>query len=244
MAAGALGRLGMGAATLGALGLLIPAMALVIPAHDAAARDSAPTIDAPVEATVAPAGNALVEADPGDPGRLPDASASAPDRAEATGGAAAVDGYVIRKIMQIDGPLQHGDWYWDEAGAPQGPLLITIDLKAQTLSVFRGGHEIGVAVILYGADHKPTPLGRFTITEKDADHVSNLYDAPMPWMLRLTNDGISIHGSKIDYGYATHGCVGVPNEFAKLLYGQAKLGDRVVITSGQTMGIGDQVAGI
>src|SRR3546814_17953360 len=80
----------------------------------------------------------------------------------------------------------------DDKGVPDGPVVITIDLAAQTLSVFRAGYEIGAAVILYGADDKPTPLGTFSIMEKDEDHVSNLYDAPIPYMLRLTNDGVEI----------------------------------------------------
>ena len=148
------------------------------------------------------------------------------------------DGLVLKRVLQIEGPFTHGSYVWDDAGVPAGPLVITIDLKAQTLSVFRGGYEIGAAVILYGADDKPTPLGTFPITEKDADHVSNLYNAPMPYMLRLTNDGVAIHGSEVEWGAATHGCIGVPVEFAKLLFEQAKLGDRVIITNGKMMSIG------
>jgi hypothetical protein len=148
------------------------------------------------------------------------------------------DGLVLKRVLQIEGPFTHGSYVWDDAGVPAGPLVITIDLKAQTLSVFRGGYEIGAAVILYGADDKPTPLGTFSITEKDADHVSNLYNALMPYMLRLTNDGVAIHGSEVEWGAATHGCIGVPVEFAKLLFEQAKLGDRVIITDGKMMSIG------
>lgn len=134
-----------------------------------------------------------------------------------------------------------GDHFWDERGAPDGPMMITVDLAAQTISVFRGGHEIGTAAILYGADDKPTPLGVFAITEKDADHVSNLYDAPMPYMLRMTNDGISIHGTSVADGYMTHGCIGVPTPFARQLFGAVKLGDRVVVTRGKLLAVGDTV---
>jgi lipoprotein-anchoring transpeptidase ErfK/SrfK len=143
--------------------------------------------------------------------------------------------YVVHHILPIKGAMHHGDWYWDESGAPQnGPILITVDLEAQVLSIFRGGWEIGTAVILYGADAKPTPLGTYPITQKDADHVSNIYQgAPMPYMLRLTNDGVSIHGSKVIDGYMTHGCIGVPIAFAKKLYGAVKVGDRVIVTRGK-----------
>jgi lipoprotein-anchoring transpeptidase ErfK/SrfK len=154
-------------------------------------------------------------------------------------------GYPIKSVMTIDGPLGHGNYYWDESRAPAtGPMLITVDLEAQTLSVFRAGHEIGVAVILYGTPDKPTPLGSYPITQKDADHVSNLYDAPMPFMLRLTNDGVAIHGSQVEWGYGTRGCIGVPTAFAKKLFGQVKLGDVVIITNGERINVGDAVTGV
>jgi lipoprotein-anchoring transpeptidase ErfK/SrfK len=86
------------------------------------------------------------------------------------------------------------------------------------------------AAILYGADDKPTPTGAFKILQKKKDHISNLYGAPMPFMLRLTNDGIAIHGSEVEDGYATHGCIGVPDEFAALLFKEAKIGTKVLIT--------------
>ena len=154
----------------------------------------------------------------------------------------APEAMVVRRVLDIEGPFTHGRWVWDEDGAPsKGPLVITIDLDAQTLSVFRNGYEIGAAVVLYGADWKPTPLGALKITEKDADHVSNLYGAPMPYMLRLTNDGISIHGSDVQEGAATHGCIGVPTAFAKKLFGVARLGDRVIITNGKRLAMGGAI---
>jgi hypothetical protein len=107
------------------------------------------------------------------------------------------EGYVVKRVLDVPEPLRHGDYYWDTAGVPEGPIVITVDLVAQTLSIFRAGYEIGTAAVIYGADEKPTPLGVFAITQKDAHHVSNLYGAPMPYMMRLTNDGVSIHGWEI-----------------------------------------------
>ncbi|WP_413061896.1 L,D-transpeptidase family protein [Sphingomonas carotinifaciens] len=148
---------------------------------------------------------------------------------------------VVRRILHLEKPLRHGDFVWDDAGVPTGPLVITIDLAAQTISAFRDGYEIGAAAILYGADNKPTPLGVFPILEKDADHVSNLYDAPMPYMLRLTRDGVAIHASDVRFGYATHGCIGVPPGFARRLFAAAKLGDTVIVTNGKMMQMGDTI---
>ncbi|MCP1471396.1 hypothetical protein J3E64_003103 [Sphingobium sp. OAS761] len=144
----------------------------------------------------------------------------------------------VKRVLRIDGPFRHGDYVWDEKGAPaSGPVIITIDLRAETLSVFRAGYEIGAAVILYGATDKPSPLGAFPITQKDADHVSNLYDAPMPYAQRLTSDGVFIHGSDVEYGRGTHGCIGVPVPFAKKLFGVTKPGDIVVITNGKRLDV-------
>lgn len=140
-------------------------------------------------------------------------------------------------LLPIARWLRSGEYAWAEAPPPAGPLAIAVDLRARTLSVYRGGVEIGRSSIIYGADDKPTPLGTFPILEKDADHYSNLYDnAPMPWMLRLTMDGVAIHGSELADDVATHGCVGLPGAFAKRLFGLAKRGDLVSITAGPPPG--------
>ncbi|WP_294242071.1 L,D-transpeptidase family protein [uncultured Sphingomonas sp.] len=151
--------------------------------------------------------------------------------------------FVVRHILDLKGPLKHGEFVWDESGAPGGPIVITVDLAAQVVSIFRNGYEIGTAAIIYGADNMPTPLGVFPILQKDATHVSNLYDAPMPYMLRLTNDGVAIHASDVRYGNATHGCIGVPTGFAKKLFAATKLGDRVIVTNGKTMALGQSILG-
>lgn len=126
--------------------------------------------------------------------------------------------------------MEYGDFLWNETGVPPGPITLRVDLRTQLISIFRGGHEIGTAVVLYGADAKETPVGRFPILWKGKDHRSSLYDAPMPYTLRLTGDGVSIHGSDVRWGAATHGCIGVPTEFAAKLYEQVKVGDPVSIT--------------
>ena len=150
--------------------------------------------------------------------------------------------FVVKRILPIEGAIRYGEWHWDEQGAPaDGTTVVTVDLKANVLSVFRDGYEIGATAILTGHGDKPTPLGVFPITEKDRDHVSNLYDAPMPYMLRLTNDGVSIHSTKVENGYVTHGCIGVPDAFAAKLFAAAKLGDRVIVTDGATIGMGDAI---
>ncbi len=136
---------------------------------------------------------------------------------------------VVRSLLNIGKPMHYGDFVWNEDRIPQGRVWVRVDLARQLLSVFRDGHEIGSAVILYGGDKNVTPAGNFTVLRKDEHYYSQTYHAPMPYALRLTEDGVAIHGSTVREGWATHGCIGVPLEFARLLFNAASKGDRVVI---------------
>ncbi|WP_128891901.1 L,D-transpeptidase family protein [Erythrobacter sp. HKB08] len=151
--------------------------------------------------------------------------------------------FVVKRILDIDGPIKYGDWYWDTEGVPEGPLVITVDLDARVISIFRDGYEIGAAAAMLGTDDHPTPLGTFPILTKERHNVSEKYgNAPMPWTLRLTWDGIAIHGgSEVENGYASHGCIAIPDELASRLFAIAKKGDKVIITRGETMGMGDEI---
>lgn len=138
----------------------------------------------------------------------------------------------VQSILNVPKRMHYGDFIWNDRHVPKGPVWVRVDLKQQLISVFRAGHEIGTAVILYGAEEKETPDGVFPVIAKIKDHKSVTYgDAPMPYTLRLTNGGVSIHGSDVRWGAATHGCIGVPLEFAQKLYGQVSRGDQVVIVS-------------
>lgn len=152
--------------------------------------------------------------------------------------------FVIRRVLPIKGPIKYGEWHWDDEGVPDGPLVMTVDLQARVISVFRGGYEIGAAAALLGTEEHPTPTGTFPILTKERHNVSEKYNnAPMPWTLRLTWDGIAIHGgSTVELGYASHGCIGVPDEFVSKLYKTAKLGDLVIITDGVRTGVGGSLA--
>ncbi len=137
--------------------------------------------------------------------------------------------YDTRSVLNPGKRLNYGDYVWSATSVPPGTLQVRVDPTRQLISVFRGGHEIGTAVILYGGSDKATPRGRFHILAKLRDHRSSTYDAPMPYTLRLTQDGVAIHASDVRWGYATHGCIGVPLGFAQLLFDEAKLGDLVEV---------------
>lgn len=140
----------------------------------------------------------------------------------------------IKSLLNITSPLAYGEYVWRDNGVPPGRLWIVVDLHRQLISVFRGEHEIGTAVTLYGTDDFPTPTGHFRILARMKDHHSSKYDAPMPYTLRLTNDGVAIHGNNVVSGYASHGCVGVPIDFARRLFQQARVGNDVFILGQKT----------
>lgn len=151
-------------------------------------------------------------------------------------------GLVIKRILPITGPIRYGQWFWDDKGIPDGVLIVTVDLEARVLSVFRDGYEIGASAVLLGTSETPTPLGIFPVKWKDKDHYSSKYDdAPMPYTMNLTADGVAIHGTKVEKGYASHGCIGVPDEFAAKLFALAPVGTRVYITRGKMAKLGDSL---
>jgi lipoprotein-anchoring transpeptidase ErfK/SrfK len=135
----------------------------------------------------------------------------------------------ISSLLAVKEPMHFGDYTWNDTAIPQGPTWVRVDLRSQLISVFRAGHEIGTAVIVYGGDNKETPAGKLHVLAKARDHRSSLYEAEMPYTLRLTDDGVSIHASDVRWGAATHGCIGVPLAFAQRLFDATKVGDEVVI---------------
>ena len=127
--------------------------------------------------------------------------------------------------------LGPGQYVWASNPSSFGPLLLTIDLTAQRLMVYRNGGLMAASAISTGSLGRETPTGVFTILEKKVMHRSTTYDnAPMPYMQRLTSKGIAIHAGDLPGYPASHGCIRLPNEFAKLLYAATELGTQVMIT--------------
>ena len=200
---------------------------------------SAVAADQTLEAMVPPARHTTARPVPARPDLAAPAPKSAPQLAAAPRPAA--EPFTIKRILPIDGPIKYGQWFWNDKDVPEGPLVITIDLDARVLSVFRDGYEIGATAVLLGTDEHPTPLGTFPILTKERHNVSEKYgDAPMPWTLRLTGDGVAIHGGHaVELGWASHGCIGAPNGFMKKLFPIAKVGDKAIITRGKRASLGD-----
>jgi len=105
-----------------------------------------------------------------------------------------------------------------------------ISLPQQRAHVYRSGIRIGVSTISSGKPGHATPTGAFPILQKRRVHRSNLYDnAPMPYMQRLTWDGIALHAGRIPGKPASHGCIRLPKAFAKALFSVTERGVTVVV---------------
>jgi hypothetical protein len=131
--------------------------------------------------------------------------------------------------LQADA-LEPGGYVWKPDASTEGPVQIVVSLPLQTAYVFRGGTLIGVSTVSTGSPGYDTPTGSFRILQKKVEHRSNLYDdAPMPYMQRLTWDGIALHAGSIPGYPASHGCIRLPAAFARKLYAATSLGASVHI---------------
>lgn len=127
--------------------------------------------------------------------------------------------------------LKPGQYLWAPSLAPSGPILVIVSLSVQRCYVYRNGVLIAVSTVSTGRPGHRTPTGVFTVLQKQVMHHSNLYNnAAMPYMERLTWGGVALHSGGLPGYPESHGCVHLPNAFAKKLYGESKLGMTVVIT--------------
>ena len=126
--------------------------------------------------------------------------------------------------------LAPGRFVWSDPGTA-GPVTVVVSLPLQRAFVYRGDALVAATAVSTGTDDKPTPTGVYRILQKAAEHRSNLYDdASMPYMQRLTWDGIALHAGRNPGFPASHGCVRLPASFAKKLFEVTTLGTTVVVT--------------
>ncbi|QSR89403.1 L,D-transpeptidase family protein [Methylacidiphilum caldifontis] len=134
---------------------------------------------------------------------------------------------------------------------------IIISLAEQKIYVYgTNGKLIALSIISSGRDKHATPPGEYQVIEKEMIHYSNLYGyiidrknniirpasakekiphnyhfkgAPMPYFLRLTKNGIGLHGGLTTGRPLSHGCIRLPMDFAAKLYSITPLHTRILI---------------
>ncbi|MEO6840709.1 MAG: L,D-transpeptidase family protein [Bradyrhizobium sp.] len=121
-----------------------------------------------------------------------------------------------------------------EAAKPQGPLIISISISRQNLRVYDANGFFAETPISTGMAGHLTPMGAFSVIQKQKLHHSNIYSgAPMPFMQRITWSGIAMHAGVLPGYPASHGCIRMPMAFAVKMYGWTRMGARVVVTPGE-----------
>jgi len=116
------------------------------------------------------------------------------------------------------------------AARAKGLLSVIISIDRQQLTLYSDGVPIAHSRASTGQPGHATPTGVFSIIQKDRWHRSNIYDsAPMFYMQRITWSGVAMHQGIVPNYPASHGCIRLPEAFAKQMWGITKLGVRVII---------------
>ena len=127
--------------------------------------------------------------------------------------------------------LKPDQYTWNPDASPTGAVGIIVDLTHQTIHVYRDGKQIGRAAVSTGIKSHPTAPGTYTIlTKNETYHSEKYHEASMPFMERLTWDGMAIHGGNNPGKPSSHGCIHVPLDFAEKLYGITEKGATVLIS--------------
>ena len=126
--------------------------------------------------------------------------------------------------------LKPGQYLWRDVPESAGPERVVVSIGDQLAFLYRGDTLVAASTISTGKDEKPTPTGIFSVLDKRPFYRSKKYDnAPMPWMQRIDEYGIALHGG-FNPGYpASHGCIRLPVAFAKKLYTVTGVGTPVYI---------------
>lgn len=153
---------------------------------------------------------------------------------------------------------QQGDssswWRGDGVG---GSPHIVISLREQKAFFYKSGQLVGVSALSTGDEQHPTPLGRYSITQKNQWHQSSQYGdyvdydgnpvmqnidrqvdpqppntrydgANMHYFMRFTR-GIGMHAGFLPGYPASHGCVRMPMEMAQAFFRNVSVGTPVEV---------------
>ena len=132
--------------------------------------------------------------------------------------------------------LAPNKYVWSDPANAE-PVTIVVSIAQQRAFVYRGDTLVAASAVSTGKIGNDTPTGVYPILQKNEKHRSNLYDnAPMPYMQRLTWDGIALHAGRNPGFPDSHGCVRLPMEFARKLFAITQKGTTVVVTDYEVQG--------
>lgn len=142
-----------------------------------------------------------------------------------------------------------------DKGGTKGRRIL-VSLKSQQAFLYHDGKLVAVSPISSGREGKATPVGRFSVTEKDIDHRSSLYGnyvrsgavvkenvdirkggrpsgskfvgVPMPYFMRFSG-AVGLHAGNLPGYPASSGCIRLPKRQAKRFYDAVRVGTPVVV---------------
>jgi lipoprotein-anchoring transpeptidase ErfK/SrfK len=135
---------------------------------------------------------------------------------------------------------------------------VRVSLPKQRAYLMVGDEIAAVSPISSGKAGHDTPRGNFSVLEKDPDHRSSIYGdfvdrsgrvvragisakidsapsgthyvgASMRWFMRLTGEGVGMHVGILPGYPASHGCIRMSSDGAKLFYDTVKIGTPVTV---------------
>jgi lipoprotein-anchoring transpeptidase ErfK/SrfK len=130
---------------------------------------------------------------------------------------------------------------------------VVVSLPKQRAFLMTGDQIVIDSPISSGKRGHSSPTGHFSVLEKDPNHRSNIYGdfvdrsgrivragvsakidaapsgthyvgASMKWFMRLTAEGVGMHIGILPGYPASHGCIRMPSDGAKLFYDHVKVG--------------------
>jgi len=142
--------------------------------------------------------------------------------------------------------------------ASNDPVSIVVSLSKQRAYLLVGGRIAVDSPISSGRRNGWTPKGYFSVMEKDPDHHSSLYGdfvdgggrivrsgvsskldsapsgtrfrgASMKFFLRLTPQGVGMHAGILPGYPASHGCIRLPTDMARIIFSKVGLNTPVTV---------------
>ncbi|MGB0239664.1 MAG: ankyrin repeat domain-containing protein [Verrucomicrobiales bacterium] len=131
-----------------------------------------------------------------------------------------------------------GSWHKDtdlqqivllgEVPNPQ-PRKVVVDLSSQRLTLYENGVATFSSRCSTGKSGHRTPAGEYVISDRHRHHTSSIYGSSMPYFQRFSFSAFGLHQGYVPNYPASAGCIRLPYQSARHLWGKLDIGDYCVI---------------
>lgn len=124
--------------------------------------------------------------------------------------------------------LKNGQYVWKDGA--DTVTRVVVSLADQMVYAYDGDELVGAATASTAREGHITPTGIFRVLERHQAYRSKKYDnASMPFMQRIDDYGIAMHGGPLPGYPASHGCIRMPTKFAAKLFAATDVGTPVYV---------------